>query len=233
MNIIVDHREKASGMIRELEKRGFSVEVKQLPFADVILETRDKGNNIRTVGIERKTQSDFISSIIDRRIIRQLVELKENFSVPLLIIEGSENMYTLRNFHPNAIRGMLASIAIDFQVPIIYTKSPKDTVALLEVMARRLEKPRPLISMMKKRKPTTIKEQQEFMIESLPLVGPNMAKELLKRFGSVKNIVNASDDELMKVEKIGKKKAEMIMKVINEVYEEDIAGALHTQDQKK
>ena len=218
MKIIVDHREKASGIIKELVKKGFDVEEKQLITADYIVESRDRSNNTVTVGIERKTQSDFLNSIIDKRIIQQLIYLKENFSVPLLVIEGSDNIYTLRNFHPNAVRGMLASIAIDFQIPIIHTKNKRDTASLLEVIAKRLEKPRSQLSLLKKKKPATLKEQQEYLIESLPLIGPQMAKDLLKNFKTVKQIFNAEEKDLLKINKMGKKKVEKITKVINEEY---------------
>jgi Fanconi anemia group M protein len=220
MKIIVDHREKASGIITELAKRGFDVEVKQLVTADYVVESKDRQGNIVTVGIERKVQSDFLNSIIDRRIIEQLMYLKENFTVPLLVIEGSENIYTLRNFHPNAVRGMLASIAIDFQIPIIHTKSPKDTVALLEVIAKRLEKPKSHPSLLSKRKPASLQEQQEYLVESLPMIGPQMARTLLKTFGSVKNIVNADEKDLLKIDKMGKKKVEKVKEVLNKLYEE-------------
>ncbi len=220
MKIIVDHREKASGIITELAKKGFDIEVKQLITADYIVETQDRSNNPVTVGIERKSQSDFLNSIIDRRIIQQLMYLKENFSVPLLIIEGSENIYTLRNFHPNAVRGMLASIAIDFQIPIIHTKNTRDTAALLEVIARRLEKPRSQLSLLKKRKPATLKEQQEYIVESLPMIGPQMAKSLLKEFKSIRNVFNAKEADLLKIDKMGEKKAEKVISIINEEYDD-------------
>ncbi len=219
-HVIVDQRERPSGIVEELAKRGLEVEVKQLITADFILQTKDRNNNIVSVGIEKKTQEDFISSIIDRRIIQQLVMLKENFTVPLLIIEGSRNMYTLRNFHPNAIRGMLASIAIDFQIPMINTKSIGDTAALIEVIAKRLDQPKKYVSLLSKRKPITVEEQQEYLIESLPGIGPQLARSLLKGFGSVKNIINASEKELQKIEKIGKKKAEEIVRVAKTEYKE-------------
>jgi ERCC4-type nuclease len=220
MKIIVDHREKASGIIKELAKKGFEVEVQQLITADYIVQSQDRNNNKITVGIERKSQVDFLNSIIDKRIIQQLIYLKENFSVPLLIIEGSKNIYTLRNFHPNAVRGMLASIAIDFQVPMIYTKNTRDTASLLEVIAKRLEKPRSQLSLLKKKKPATLKEQQEYFIESLPMIGPHMAKQLLKEFKSVKKVINAKEKDFIKIKKMGEKKAEKIVSVINDEYEE-------------
>ena len=216
--IIYDYRERSSGIIKELVKKGVDVEEKQLNSADFIIPTKNINGGLVEVGIERKTVGDFLNSIIDKRILNQLILLKENFSIPLLIIEGEENIYQIRNFHPNAIRGMLASIAIDYQIPILQTKSPRDTASLLTVIAKRLERPRKNISLLKKRKPLTLKEQQEYIIESLPGVGPTLAKSLLKKFKNVKKVVNASEEKLKKVEKIGDKKARDIGKVINSKY---------------
>ncbi len=219
--IIVDHRERSSGIIKEFARRKLDVEVKQLEVADFILETKDDQNNTVTVGIEKKTQNDFINSIIDRRIIQQLMNLKEHFTKPLLIIEGEENIYTLRNFHPNAIRGMLAAIAIDFQVPIIYTKNFRDTASLIEVVAKRLDQPKRHVSFLPKRVLPTLKEQQEYIVQSIPTIGPTLAKALLKEFKSVQGVVNASKDALQEVDKIGKKKASTIMETLTKEYNEE------------
>ena len=219
MKIILDHRERNSGIKKELIKQGVEVIEKQLTYADFIIKTKDLNKNILTVGIEKKTINDFLNSIIDKRLINQIIELKKNFDIPLLIIEGTENIYELRNFHPNSIRGMLASIAIDFQTPILHTRNHRDTANLLAIIAKRLEKPRSLPSLLKKRKPLTIKQQQEFLIESLPGVGPQISKRLLKKFSTIKNLVNANEEELTQVEKIGKIKAKQIKKVLEEKYE--------------
>src|SRR3989344_1882451 len=119
--IILDHRENKI-IKKELIKEGIEIEEKQLVSADFIIRTKDIEGKIQTVGIERKTLQDLLNSIVDKRLINQLISLKENFDLPLLIIEGDENIYELRNFHPNSIRGMIASIAIDFRIPIIYTQ---------------------------------------------------------------------------------------------------------------
>ena len=219
--VIVDYRESNSGIVKEFGRRDLDVEVKQLLVADFIIQTKDIDGNIVTVGIEKKTQNDFINSIIDRRITQQIMALKDNFSIPLLIIEGSDNIYTLRNFHPNAIRGMMASIAVDFRVPILHTKNFRDTAALIEVIARRLEQPRKPISLLSKPKPLTSKELQIYAIESLPGIGPNLAKSLLKEFKSIKNIVNYSIGDLKKVDKIGPKKANDLYNLFNLKFKED------------
>ena len=217
--IIVDHRERASGIIKELEKKKLDIKIEQLVSADFVLETKDKDGKITTVGVEKKTQNDFINSIIDRRLITQLINLKEHFSTPLLIIEGSDNIYTLRNFHPNAIRGMLVAIAIDFQVPTIYTKNYRDTAAVIAIIAKRLDEPRKSISLLKKLKPATTKEKQQFIVESFPGVGPHIAKALLTKFKSINNIVNASIKELMSVNKMGKKKATELRGLFDTAFE--------------
>lgn len=214
--VIVDHREPKE-LIRELAK-DLDIEKKQLITADYIIQSKNNQGKEITVGIERKTLNDFLNSIIDKRILQQLIYLKENFQVPILIIEGRENIYMIRKFHPNAIRGMLASIAIDFQVPILQTKNYRDTASLIKVISKRLEKPRSIPSLLKKRKPTTLKEQQEYMIESLPSVGPTLAKSLLKKFKSVKKVLNATEEKLQKVKKLGPKKSKLIKKVTDSKY---------------
>jgi len=150
--LIIDNKER--NIIRELDKRKAKFKVEQIS-TDFIIQGQDQEKNILSIGVERKTQQDFLNSIIDKRIINQLIFLKENFSIPLLIIEGEENIYELRNFHPNAIRGMFASIALDFQIPILYTKNHKDTTSLLLTILKRLEKPKTYIFTKKKKTTNT------------------------------------------------------------------------------
>ncbi|MBI2499365.1 Hef nuclease, partial [Candidatus Woesearchaeota archaeon] len=216
IKLLVDHREDKS-LIKELSKK-HQIEIKQLITADYIIQGKNSDNTDLSIGIERKTLNDFLNSIIDKRIIQQLIYLKENFTIPLLIIEGTQNIYTIRNFHPNAIRGMLASIAIDYQIPILQTRNFRDTAALINTIASRLEKPKKLFSLLKKRKPLTLKEQQELIIESFPGIGPNLAKNLLKKFKSVKKIINASEEKLKKTDKIGQIKAKEIKKITDSEY---------------
>ena len=215
--IFVDGREDKN-FLKQIQRTDLEAQIKQLVTADCIIYGEDEKKNEFSIGIERKTQTDFLNSIIDKRIITQLIELKRNFTVPLLIIEGQENMYRLRNFHPNAIRGMLTAIIIDLQIPILYTVGIKDTVAFITTITKRLTQPHREISLLKKRKPRTLKEQQEYIVESIPSIGPLLAKSLLKKFGSVKDIVNATEEELQEVEKVGKKKAAEVKRLMDSKY---------------
>jgi ERCC4-type nuclease len=219
--VIADHREQKSGVVKELAKKKINVKVETLVIADYVVQSKDLNGNIVNIGIERKTQNDLLNSIIDRRLIQQMIEIKKHFTCPLLIIEGEENIYKMRNFHPNSIRGMLSTIAIDFQVPIIHTRNHRDTASYIEVLAKRLEKERSAISLLQKRKPQTMKEKQEYLIQSLPGIGPSIAKNLLEKFSTPEKVFTASEKELEEVDKIGKKKAAEIRDVLDVLYDED------------
>jgi ERCC4-type nuclease len=104
--IVIDYREKNSLVYSYLIKQGFEVEFKELKIGDYI---------VKDVIIERKTVSDFISSMINHRLIKQIEELKQ-YENKLLIIEGisEQELYKEDNegVHPNAIRGFLLSILL-------------------------------------------------------------------------------------------------------------------------
>ena len=55
-------------------------------------------------------------------------------------------------------------------------------------------------------------------MSSLPNVSEVTAEKLLKKFGSIKGVMNASENELMKIEGLGEKKVKGILKVINKEY---------------
>ena len=204
--IYADSREGNSKVLRELDKLDAFMEVKALPVADYQVSGE--------VGIERKTTKDFVGSIIDKRLYKQAKELVENFRKPVIILEGDDLYSSLLN--PNAIRGALASIAVDFGIPIIPTRSEDDTAAMIFRLAVReqMHEKSPIQARTEK-KPLTLYEQQLYIVESLPNIGPVTAKKMLNEFGSVKNIINASQGELKSVEGIGDKIAKSIIEVVS------------------
>ena len=211
VKIYADDREKSSGVIKQLIDLGASIELERLEFADYIVSSR--------VGVEFKTVQDFVNSILDGRIMDQVRELKRNFERPVVIVEGIEDIYSVRNLHPNAIRGMIANIIVSYGVPLIYTKSQLETAALLYTIAKREQEEtnKDYMPHSMKRVQDT-KWLQEYIVSSLPGIGATLAKPLLAHFGSISKIVNATVDELRKVEKIGKKKADEIRRILDSEY---------------
>ncbi|MBI2654595.1 DEAD/DEAH box helicase [Candidatus Woesearchaeota archaeon] len=213
VKIFADYREKGSGVIKELAENGTILNLEKLEYADYIVSSR--------CGVEVKAVEDFVDSIIDGRLLQQIKNLKNNFERPVIVIEGTQDIYGVRNVHHNAILGMMATIAVGYGIPIIQTKNFKETSALLQMIARReQEETGRDFSLHADRKPATLKEQQEYVVSSLPGVESTIAKNLLKHFKSVKNIVNASEKELQEVEKIGAVKAKQIKDVVEGEYKE-------------
>jgi Fanconi anemia group M protein len=169
--------------------------------------------------VEYKTVSDFVDSIIDGRLLDQLKALV-SYKKPLLIIEGIEDIYSQRNIHPNAIRGMFSTIAVSYRIPLLFTKNAKETANLLFIIARREQDPEKKDFQMHQGKPMNLKEQQEYVVSSLPGIGSSLASFILKEFKTVKNVFNAKSEDLEKVEKIGKKKASKIKELMESEYKE-------------
>jgi len=209
--IIADYREKGSAVIKKLIDDGVDLELEQLKVGDFLLSPQ--------CCVEYKNSKDFIDSLIDGRLLKQVVNLKQNYPKPLIIVEGQQDIYSIRNVHPNAIRGLLATITISFGIPILQTKNSIDTAEMMSVIAKReQDKGYKDFSMHSGKKPMSFKEQQEYIVSALPGVGPTLAKPLLKKFKSVKGVINAAETDLKKVELIGDKKAKEIFSLMNYPY---------------
>jgi len=203
IKIEADFREKNSLVISELRNKGIKVELKNLFVGDYII------NNIV---VERKTYNDFINSIIDKRLIKQLEKIKQytNF---LLIIEGNEEEIANRKMNKNAIKGFLISVLLKSKVPILFTKDYEETSEFLYILAKKQEKNN--FSLRAKNRKMSKKEQLQFILEGFPGIGPTTAKKLLKKFKSIKKIINASEEELKEI--LGKK-TETFLKIIDSVF---------------
>lgn len=211
VKIFADYREKGSGVVKELVDLNVAVKLEMLAHADYLLSSR--------VAVELKLVDDFVSSLIDGRLLEQLKNVKKSFERPIIVIQGTQDIYAVRNVHPNAIRGMLAAIMVSYGIPLIQTKDEKDTAQLLIAIARReQDEDKKDFAPHADRKPPTLHEQQEYLVSSLPNIGLNLAKELLKHFKSVKGVMNATEEELVIVEGVGEKKAKGIKDIIDGDY---------------
>lgn len=192
LRIIIDFRERNSRLPALLSSCGFDVEFCELKVGDYI---------INDVVIERKDVQDLAGSIIDKRIIKQLIELSQ-VQKKFLFIEGNLDLSEERFFgiNSNAVRGFLLSIGLRYNVPIIFTKNFEESVKFMKVLANKKEKSLDLnFKKMVKNK----KEQMEFILEGFGGIGPIMAKKLLLEFGSLNGVFEANFEELERV--IGKK----------------------------
>lgn len=206
--IFVDSRER--DMAKLLEALGLEVTVRNLEVGDYVVSDR--------VAIERKTAQDFVSSIIDpeRNLFRQIADLARTYDRPVLILEGRD-LYTTQ-MNAASIQGALVSVAVDYGVPIIPTDDRDETARVIALLVRRetQEGREPKVHGHKTAR--TLKEQQEYLISAIPSIGPTVARNLLKHFGSIERIMTASAEELQDAPLVGPKIAQRIRELVSGEY---------------
>ncbi|WP_266079189.1 DEAD/DEAH box helicase [Haladaptatus caseinilyticus] len=214
VEIVADQRELDANIARDLSARdGVDVRLETLAVGDYVLSDR--------VVVERKSVSDFLDTLVggDRSVFEQVGDMNRHYARPIVIIEG-DGLYEQRNVHPNAIRGALSSLAIDFGASVLRTEDEKDTTDLLEVIATREQEVSDReVSVHGDKHTKTLPEQQEYVVGSIADIGPVTARSLLETFGTVQAVMTAEKDELMEAQGVGEVTADRIREVVAEEYD--------------
>jgi ERCC4-type nuclease len=199
--IIIDHREKNSSVPSKLAKLGILGKFKELKTGDYL---------VKETIIERKTTTDFIQSMMNRRLIQQIENLKQ-YEKKLIIIEGDLGEVGI-NMHPNAIKGFILSITLEHKIPVIFVEDAEQTAEYIALIARKQKKEMTLNPV---RKNLSKKQQLEYIVQSFPNIGAVKSKKLLEEFKTLKELINATEEQLQPI--LGKKSKEFL-NWINEVY---------------
>lgn len=206
LRMVIDERERKSGIPDLLKQIGVKVEMMNLPVGDYIVAPE-------TI-VERKSISDFISSVFDGRLFDQCNRLKEHFEHPCIIIEGNVDEIDTITENPLVFYGAMSSVVLDFKIPVIPTPTASHTAKLLVSMcARQGTVKGPFLK--KIRKSGDLKQQQLSILCSLPGVGEKLATRMLEKFGSTSNSLNASYVELSKISGMGEARAQKIRKILD------------------
>jgi len=198
VEVVVDQRELDSSIAKDLSTRdGLVTRLETLAVGDYVLSDR--------VAVERKSAADFVDSMLD--------------ADRSMVVEGT-NLYGQRDIDPNAIRGALASLAVDFDVSVLRTEGESDTTELLATIAKREQETRDReVSVHGEKTTKTRAEQQEYVVSSIADIGPVTARTLLAHFGTVEAVMTAPEDDLLEVEGVGPVTAERIREVVGSEYE--------------
>ncbi|MDI1496114.1 MAG: ERCC4 domain protein [Cenarchaeum symbiont of Oopsacas minuta] len=206
LRIVIDERERKSGIPKLLQGIGLDAEIKTILVGDYIVAPE-------TV-VERKSIKDLISSIFDGRLFDQCARLCKHYKNPLMIIEGNIDEIEKITENPLIFYGALATIAIEFKIPIIPTPSAAHTAKLLLSMCARKDQEQTGPYIKKIKKSIDVPTQQISLIASLPGVGPKIAAKLLERFGTPLEVMNASQSELARIDGLGSTRARKIRSMI-------------------
>lgn len=208
--IAIDQRESKDYQII-LSTLGAITQIQTLSIGDFILSGR--------CAAERKTRSDFEASIIDGRLFEQATRLKQTYEKPLLIIEGSPD-HDSRLKKP-ALLGAYAALIADYSLPIFFTKDANATSQLIYSIAKyeQISKKQPL-RINARKKSNSFSQTQRAIIESLPKVGPKLAKNLLLHFKTPKKVFTATEKQLKTVDGMGELRAKLLFNTINSGFED-------------
>ncbi|MBE0522235.1 MAG: hypothetical protein IBX39_08250 [Candidatus Methanoperedenaceae archaeon] len=212
MKVVIDHREMRSRVAEVLDRLGADIEITTLEVGDYVVSDR--------VAFERKTVNDLFATLLERReLFSQLMDMARSYRCPILIIEGEDPFFfSGRRVHPMAVQGFLNAIAL-MRIPTLYTLNEAETAQVISMIAAKEQgdRNRPF-NPHGKRSRLSQSEAKEYIVSSLPGIGPVAAGNLLRHFGSVERVMTAPREELMKVERVGTRIAERIRELAGRRY---------------
>ena len=210
--VIVDNRETSSSVVRELSKK-VTTDIKTLEVGDYVISD--------STVIERKSTQDFLDTLVgeDRSLFSQASDMAGSYDNIIYLIEGNPEELYSTGVHPQAVRGALSSLSLDFNASIVYTLDEEDTSDMIYSLAKReQEESSSEFSEHGSKSSRTMEEHQVYIVSSVYDIGPVKSKSLLEEFGDIRSIVNADSDELQSVEGIGKETANNMVDIFRREY---------------
>jgi ERCC4-type nuclease len=225
LKLVVDYRERhLSGLLQDVcEEIAFA----RLPIGDFLLVLDSEA-----VIVERKTVNDFLSSVRSSRLWDQLLRMMKTERVlgyeikrRILLLHGSFQDYLMGADYGNRedmlkhwsqLMGAYLEIVYVYNTPIIHAESDTAFKAFMRILVKREStgKNDKLPDARWYRKPARadlpVKDRKKYILSALPYIGDRLADNLLRHFNTISEVACASVEELQKVPKIGKKKAESI-----------------------
>ena len=209
INIIADDRENKSEVIESLMGiENVKVCIYRLSIGDYQVDNR--------LIVERKTLKDFVVSIIDGRLFKQMLCLANSKSEGVLILEGTVSDMVEIGMTREAMQGALITVSLILGIPILRSKDPSETAKLMVYIGRQIESMAMGGVQRHGYRPKNKRKRQLFILQGLPGIGPGRAGRLLDRFGSVEAAISASSSELQSVDGIGKSIADKIRWAVSE-----------------
>jgi len=218
VDIIIDSNEKADVkeyLVSSFIKSGYVPKVESLPAGDFLIYGKTEDD---AVLIERKEASDFVSSLKDGRLWEQMAKMKQSkIKDRRVLIEGnpikSKAMRFGKRLTPASIYGAYDGI-FKWDTKIIWVENRYQMAAYLKNLIKRKDKPKKVFSLRSSpQREMTLQEKREYLIEGLPGIGGSRAKDVLKKFKTIKNFIN-NVDRVDEIPGIGKKTKKEIKKII-------------------
>ncbi len=211
IDVIVDGREPKEHVI-ELKKRNYNITVKNLDVGDYLFEGG--------IAFERK-KLDF-TNIKD--VIQKAMELKQAYKYPYLIVEGDlRNVLSGKLIYGRTpkfvvekqIDGMISSLVVRGMTPIFCSDKENFFNIMDGIVRKHLDgKNREGDYKIDGFRVATDEDYTKALYVNLPDIGSSIADSLQEYYPSMKDLMEASIEELMEIEGIGQKRAEKIYNIL-------------------
>lgn len=162
---------------------------------------------------EHKTPSDFISSVFDGRLFTQISAMQNNYPHSFVLVSGTLTEILETAEMMNHYSSILAAVCSCYtrNCPIIFTDNLTNLAEIVKVLGEKLSDGKVRSRPVEK---TKMEDKRLQLICSFSGVNETRGIALLKHFGTVSNILNASSSDLQEVHGIGKVTADNMRAVL-------------------
>lgn len=208
--VVVDERERPSGIPGILARLGDNVVFKLLDVGDYVIS--------EDLVVERKTSRDLVRSLFDGRLFDQARRLVEAYGRAVVLVQGSPEDLRDLTGRQASVYGSLARLLLEEGMSVVYVADEEEAALLIHSLAEKEQGRGSYPVVHRKPRLGSLEEWQLYVVQSLPHVGPKLASRLLRSFGSVLAVFNASPSELSRIEGISEWKAQEIVRILRAPY---------------
>jgi DNA excision repair protein ERCC-4 len=206
LSIVADVYERASGVPQLLRELGATVETRALTRGDYVVGPE-------TI-VERKSVGDLHATIDAGRFWSQMKKIRAAGRCPYLLLEGP-SLYRGRVLE-SSVRSLCLAVS-DLGITIIRTEDTRDTARWLTALAIRRQdgaiRDRPTYA----QRPQSVDvSPSEAALACAPGVSVETARSVLTRFGSLREVGDASLEDLQALPEVGIRRATAIAALIHD-----------------
>ena len=128
MTVSISQEEEKSALVVRLRQEGLTVEMIDIGVGDIKISDK--------ILIERKRTRDFVYSLLDGSLLEQAALLVNAAPRAMLIIEGND-LLQHHAVSSQAIMGALATLTLDYGLPVVTSSDVSETARFIAVSARR------------------------------------------------------------------------------------------------
>lgn len=213
--ILADSRDPKE-ISQGIKALGVQVQVKALSFGDY--SWHKSSGEIR--GIERKTLSDLISSLFNKRLESQLAGCIETYDQVTVLLEGPlAETFLGRQITPVHFANLMSSIG-EHGIEVVWSPSLAWTPRILVGLYQRDQRPETerkfLRASITKRRPSIVRldKEVEMLMRVWERLPESAAIKLVKKYGGLWGVLQAKPEALMEYKGIAKRRIKSLYRAV-------------------